>query len=61
MFERYIAAAPEGATVPAPERTHVGCAKKASAYGGWEKVLTPEDPEYIRRPGAFFENIALVA
>lgn len=25
MFERYIADAPEGATVPAPERTHVSC------------------------------------
>jgi hypothetical protein len=55
MFERYIAAAPEGATVPAPERTHVGCGKLGQ-YGGWQKELTAEDPEYIRRPGAFFRK-----
>ena len=53
MFQKYIANAPEDATVPAPERTHVGCSKTV-AYSGWEKMLEPSDPEYIHRPGAFF-------
>ena len=53
MFQKYIANAPEGATVPAPERTHVSCSKEI-VYSGWEKKLEEGDPEYIKRPGAFF-------
>ena len=50
MFQKYIANAPEGATVPAPERTHVSCGS-ALVYSGWEKKLVDGDPEYIKRPG----------
>ena len=50
MFQKYIANAPEGATVPAPERTHVSCSSK-KVYSGWEKKLEEGDPEYIKRPG----------
>ena len=53
MFQKYIANAPEGATVPAPERTHVSCGS-ALVYSGWEKKLVDGDPEYIKRPGPFF-------
>ena len=59
MFERYIKEAEgiEGASVPGPERQHVGYSKSnKGTWAGYARELTSADPEYIARPGAFFRK-----
>ena len=59
VFERYIKEAEgiEGASVPGPERQHVGYSKSnPGTYSGYARAITEADPEYIARPGAFFRK-----
>ena len=55
MFEKYIAQAPE-VTVPAPERTHVGC-HKVHPYSGCRRLLTTTILSTLKGRARSFKNI----